>query len=55
MKKITLLMITFLINNKHNHEEKNLEIKKQEITHKIEDLKNQIISKKKPKNLKFIK
>ena len=55
MKKITLLMITFLINNKNNTEETNLEIKKQEITHKIEELKNQIISKEKYQESEILK
>jgi len=64
MKKIIFLTISLFINNKNNYEfkidtntdeQKNLEIKKEEITNKIKNLKTAIISEEQIKGSEIIK
>jgi hypothetical protein len=59
MKKIPFLFIIVLINNRNNpelndqlvnHEENNLEVRKQEITTKIQNLKTEILAAEETKN-----
>lgn len=64
MKKIIFLMISLLINNKNsfesniytnNDDQKTLEIKKEELTNKIKNLKTAIISEEETKGSEIIK